>query len=119
MGTEPEIDLSYLNEITGGDNAVMVEMLQLFLSETPSQIELLIQHCKSGDWSALKDEAHKVKPTFLYLGLEDLHSIVLEVETNAKNRESLDQTLKLAETLKSEFDDCILLIQNKIEELNS
>ncbi len=103
------IDLTYLTEITAGDNDVMAEMIELFLAETPKQIELLKEYHEKEDWPQVGAEAHKLKPTFLYVGLSELNELTLQLEQRAKNKEGLGDIegfiKKIEEGYKSVVND--------------
>ncbi len=102
-----KIDLSYLNEITGYESEVMVEMIDLFLEETPKQIAILRESFKQEDWYQLGAEAHKLKPTFLYVGLSELNELTLKLEQFAKDRQNLDQIESMIEVLELGFGEVI------------
>ena len=84
------IDLSYLTEVTGGDESVIKEMLQIISKEIPGQIELIKENIRMEDWSSVASEAHKVKPSFLYIGKPELNELAVLIEQNARKREQLD-----------------------------
>ena len=88
-----QIDLSYLIDITGGENDIMIEMIDIFLSESEVVIQNLSEHYQAGDYQKLGAEAHKLKPTLLYVGLKDLHETTQQLETHSKagtNQESYE-----------------------------
>jgi len=119
MRSSEKIDLTYLKRITGDADSVMVEMLQLFLSETPTQIDLLIQHADSQDWKQFKAEAHKLKPTFLYLGLVDIHSMLEVAEDNAANENSTEEIKSISVQIKEDFEILLPDLKEKIEEYSN
>jgi HPt (histidine-containing phosphotransfer) domain-containing protein len=86
-----KLDLSYLEEITGGDNEIMLEMIDIFLTESEIAIQELQTIYEQNDWQALGAQAHKLKPTLLYVGLKDIHEITLKLEKNAKQGTMSDQ----------------------------
>ena len=102
-----KIDLSYLNEITGFENEIMVEMIDLFLEETPKQITILRESFETENWNQLGAEAHKLKPTFLYVGLSQLNELTLEMEKFAKDRRNLDQIGEMIEELERGYSEVI------------
>ena len=79
-----KLDLSYLEEITGGDNEIMLEMIDIFLTESETAIQELRHIYEQKNWQALGAQAHKLKPTLLYVGLKEIHAITLKLEKNAK-----------------------------------
>lgn len=114
-----ELDLSYLEEITGGSSEMIAEMLQLFVNDTPAQISCIEKNVKDEDWDAVRAEAHKLKPTFQYMGMDDTHLLVAEVETKARNKEQLEAVPELVDLIKRNFNSVLGSFEKKIEELNS
>jgi hypothetical protein len=63
------IDLTYLLQKTKANPVVMIEMISLFLQQTPLLIELMQSSLKSNDWKGLQSSAHKIIPSFLIMGI--------------------------------------------------
>ena len=77
------LDLSYLKEMSGDSAEFIIEMIDLFKSQTPLYIAELQQAVDARDWSAVASVAHKIKPTFVYVGREDARSHMQQIEDNA------------------------------------
>ncbi len=101
-----KLDLSYLEEITGGDNEIMLEMIDIFLTESETAIQELRQIYEQKDWAALGAQAHKLKPTLLYVGLKEIHEITQKLEKNAKQG-----------TMTEHFDEWIQQITDGYHEI--
>ncbi len=99
-----KIDLSYLEEVTGGNTDIIKEMLELFLSETPQQIQLIQEKCKLKEWQGVSAEAHKLKPTFLYVGLQESNEKLTKIEHGARNNQNLDELIELINSVEREFN---------------
>ena len=114
-----ELDLSYLEEVTGGSSEMIVEMLELFKNETPEQLSSIEENIANQDWDKVRAEAHKLKPTFQYVGMESSYQLITAVETNARNREQLDTISELTDSIKRNFEKALKSIESRIEELRS
>lgn len=114
-----KVDLSYLEEVTGGSTEIIKEMLELFLSETPTQIQLLKEKCQLSAWNEVRAEAHKLKPTFLYIGLEDSNAKLATIESNARSNENLDNISLLISSVENEFNEVQSEVQELIQKLSS
>ncbi len=114
-----ELDLSYLEEVTGGNSEMIVEMLRLFVNDTPDQLSNIERNVKDGDWDAVRAEAHKLKPTFQYVGMDGTHLLVAEVETKARNREQIERIPELVDSIIQNFNDVLGSLESKIKELSS
>ncbi|MEI6264569.1 MAG: ATP-binding protein [Sphingobacteriia bacterium] len=63
------IDLTYLLQKTKANPVVMIEMISLYLQQTPLLVELMQSSLKSNDWEGLQSSAHKIIPSFLIMGI--------------------------------------------------
>ncbi|HZH54791.1 MAG TPA: Hpt domain-containing protein [Sphingobacteriaceae bacterium] len=79
-----EADMSYLEDLSGGDQSLIIEMLRLFLSQTPGYLDSLSRHIDLGDWSNTQSMAHHIKPTLAYMGAEDMRQALIRIEQMAK-----------------------------------
>lgn len=77
---EEIIHLEALEEMTAGNPGMMLEMLELFLIQTPEMLQQLRNHYQRGDWTALGKVAHTLKPTFSYFGIENAMPWLLHLE---------------------------------------
>ena len=84
------IDLSYLKDVASGSSEFMIEMIGLFLAQTPSYFEQLHQHIQDENWSGAADIAHKIKPTLAFMGVESARISMAEIEQNARNLVNLN-----------------------------
>lgn len=100
-----QIDLSYLEDITGGDKEVIIEMLQLLIDESPKHIQNIQQHLANSAWDELGASAHSLKPMMLYVGLTDLNKLVQTIEQYSKKREQLDELQDLVHQLDHDFQE--------------
>lgn len=93
------LDLSYLREMSGDSSEFMVEMLDAFLKQTPLTMADLEKAILAQDWKATSEAAHKIKPTFFYVGREDARDHMQIMEKNARELVNLqDITEDFAET---------------------
>jgi CheY-like chemotaxis protein len=77
------IDLTYLKELSNGSQDFIQQMIKLFLEQTPQGIETMEAAYGSKDWKMLKAAAHKMKPSFGFMGISGLKDIVAELEEDA------------------------------------
>lgn len=81
-------DLSYLKEITGGESAIVIEMVEMFLAQVEEFKENLTNHLNNKNYIELGKEAHKAKSSVLIVGMEELgknlKKLQLLTEANAE-----------------------------------
>lgn len=82
--SKEDLDLSYLREMSGDSAEFMIEMLDTLVEQIPLYMEDLQKAVDAQDWKAVSEFAHKVKPTFYYVGREDVRDYVQVIERNAK-----------------------------------
>ncbi|MTI87115.1 MAG: Hpt domain-containing protein [Balneolaceae bacterium] len=112
-----KIDLGYLTDITGGDAEIMVEMIDLFLVETPKHIINMRSELANEEWQNVGAEVHKLKPTLLYVGLKDLHEVALALEENGRKEKNLDDIPGLINDIEDGFNEVIDELKEKKAEL--
>ncbi|WP_103665440.1 Hpt domain-containing protein [Gracilimonas amylolytica] len=112
-----KIDLSYLENMSGGDNAMIVEMIELFLQETPLHLDNLKEADQNSQWNKVASEAHKIKPIMLYVGLSELNLVCKKIEDNAKGDQDPELSNELIKQLEAGYKDVSGDLETKIEEL--
>lgn len=63
------IDLVYLNQRTKSNPKLMMEMISLYLSQTPPLINTIKQSLEDKNWQLLGAAAHKMIPSFSIMGI--------------------------------------------------
>ena len=64
--TREVTDLTYLKQVSNGDNNFIIEMINVYLKETPEAIKNLENHLKNKDWQKFRAVTHKMKPSFSF-----------------------------------------------------
>lgn len=75
---------NYLNEITGGDEEFIAELLSDFLAQTPGLINQIERAVAAGDGAALGAAAHALKGSARAIGADEFASIAAELEQAGK-----------------------------------
>jgi len=86
-----EIDLSYLSDIAGGSEEFMIDMIDIFIEQTPLYFEQLEQAVNSSDWKSVGDVAHKIKPTLAFMGINEAKDIMAEIERKARTSDNVSE----------------------------
>ncbi len=85
-GHYPRINLSYLKRISDGNDTFVIEMIEMFLNKTPLAIDQMKECFKENKWEELGKIAHRIKPSFAYVGLQDLQTTLTKIESCAENK---------------------------------
>lgn len=97
---EPEISLAYLSDIADGSKEFMVEMIDIFLKQTPDYLQELETGIAHQDWSTVAEIAHKIKPTFTFIGVEQATEAMSEIEKIARSGNELTQIATVFQQVK-------------------
>ncbi|MDO9374847.1 MAG: Hpt domain-containing protein [Bacteroidota bacterium] len=65
---EPLTNLDKIRTQTQSDPGLMVDLLYIYLDQTPSLINTMQVAVANGDWPLLRAAAHKIKPSFRIVG---------------------------------------------------
>lgn len=84
MTMELTVDLTFLNEISDGDQDFITDVLNTFLAEMPKDMAQLKHAIEQQDAVDIGRVAHKTKSTLQTLGLHDLKELAYSIEQRAK-----------------------------------
>lgn len=73
-------DLTYLIEISNGDNSFIKEMIEVYIQQTPEALANLEKYLIEKDWKMLQGVTHKMKPSFTFFGLKEMYTIIDSME---------------------------------------
>lgn len=107
------LNLSYLTDMVGDNPAFIIEVLDTFLQQTPISIAEMEQFLITKNWEKLADDAHKIKPTFIYIGRADLKGLIHDIENNARNKINQEQIYHDFKRLKQ----LVSLLYQQLEDL--
>ena len=88
--TKKHIDLTYLKQLSNGSNKFIDEMITVFMEQTPIEISNLEKYLLSKEWKSLRSTAHKMKPSFSFMGIKELENDIKLIEEYAANETNLD-----------------------------
>jgi len=85
------IDLKYLNTRTKSNPQLMMEMISLYLEQTPTLIEAMNKGLAEKDWGALHAAVHKMIPSFAIMGIStDFEIMAKKIQDYAGALQQLD-----------------------------
>ncbi len=77
-------NLNYLNERTKSNRVLMMEMISLYLEQTPPLIDTMKQSLLDEDWKSLQATVHKLIPSFSIMGISaDYENMARKVQEYA------------------------------------
>ncbi|MGB1383896.1 MAG: Hpt domain-containing protein [Flavobacteriales bacterium] len=108
-------DLTYLQQVFHGNEAMVQQIVELFLEQAPqfsTEMDMCIRQAR---WSDLHPVAHKLKSSVNMLGMAGLAPLVLEIERKSKFNQDLASLPGLVSDLNSEME---LVCQTLSHDLN-
>ncbi len=111
------LDFSYLIDMVGNEPAFLIELIDTFLVQIPvfiTEIDAAVIAC---DRVKISNYAHKIKPTFSYIGRNDIKNFVHQIENEVKNTFSLEKTALDVEKLKIMLEYVLLQLEKEKSKL--
>ncbi|MFV8337037.1 ATP-binding protein [Flavobacterium sp. RSP29] len=110
------IDLVYLNQLTKSNPTLMMEMISLYLVQTPPLISAIKQSLEEENWQLLSAAAHKMIPSFAIMGMspnfENIAKKIQEFAIAQDKSTGIDNLVMQLEAI------CIQACQELQEEFN-
>ncbi|NNF01873.1 MAG: hypothetical protein HKN22_04245 [Bacteroidia bacterium] len=110
-------NLDFLHEISDGNMEFFKEFIQTFLDSAPESLEHLQKAIESNDWETIKKTAHKIRPSFNYLGLKDLEKTANKLEQYASEGTNLGEIPAMVEEICTVCSKAIAELQNDLRSL--
>ncbi|CAM4132284.1 PAS domain S-box protein [Flavobacterium sinopsychrotolerans] len=89
-------DLVYLNQRTKSNPKLMMEMISLYLAQTPPLITTIKQSLAEKNWTLLGAAAHKIIPSFAIMGMSpDFENMAKKIQDSAIAQEKTDEIADL------------------------
>ena len=110
------IDLEYLSTRTKSNPILMMEMISLYLEQTPPLIQAMRQSFLAQDWNTLQATVHKMIPSFSIVGINpDFEKMAQKVQEFAASQQ---QTGTISDLVEQIENICLQACTELIEELN-
>jgi len=63
-------NMDYMNKLTKSNPKLIMEMIELYLKQTPTLLKLMGESFNNKDWDILRSAIHKMIPSFLIMGIK-------------------------------------------------
>jgi hypothetical protein len=107
-------DLSMVQSVSGGDEAFIKKMVNLFIETVPQNWQEMNRAMQAENWEQVGKTAHKLKSTLDSMGIKTVRQDIRTVEANARAKESLEVIPSLVERIGEVINNCILQLQAEI-----
>jgi len=110
-------NLNYLNVRTKSNRVLMMEMISLYLEQTPPLINTMKQSLLDKDWKSLQATVHKMIPSFSIMGISvDFENMAKKVQEYANTQQ---QTGDITEMVMKLEKVCMQACNELEEEFNA
>jgi len=90
------VDLTYMSKRTKANPELMMEMIALYLEQTPPLISKIKQSVDDKDWNSLYAAVHKIIPSFSIMGIhKDFENMAKKIQEYASTQQHLDELPEL------------------------
>jgi HPt (histidine-containing phosphotransfer) domain-containing protein len=110
-------DLSYLKEITGGENSIVIEMVEMFLEQVDEFKENMTKYLNDKNYIDLGKEAHKAKSSVLIVGMEELGKNLKKLQLLTEANEEIETYPDYVKMFMEQCDGAIVELRAEIEKL--
>lgn len=94
-------NLTYLLQKTKSDKELMMEIISLYLEQTPPLIMAMKQSLRDKDWHALQVTAHKMIPSFSIVGIhKDFELMAKKIQDYSITQELTNEIQSMVNTLE-------------------
>ncbi len=100
------IDLTELNNVADGDQDFMQETIRLLMQEIPDNLDHIKQYVAQRDVVSLKSLIHKMKSSFMLIGMKEVWPLVGTIEKSDS-----------PDTIFEQVPEFVKICQETVEEL--
>lgn len=111
-------DLELIRNLTKNQKDSMIKMLQVFIEKSASELQQLNEYTEQKDWEKVASITHKMKPSFAYLSMKQLESLVQQIHHLSKSRDQLDVIPKLVQNTNSLLSFVIEQLKEEIKKIS-
>jgi len=112
-------DLTYLNELSEGNEEFFREFITLFLQNAPETIKEVLAGIHSDDWERVRQAAHKLKPSLSYIGMKEEYDLTARIEEFAKTKTHLEQIPLMAEKISKACEQAYIELEKGLHSFNT
>lgn len=112
-------DLSYLREMSDGNEDFFREFISLFLQNAPFSLNEIDEGIKNSDWEKVRQASHKLKPSLSYVGMKEMNAKAAKMEEYAKTQTNLELIPALAEEIRKACEQAFMELEKEIQTIQT
>jgi HPt (histidine-containing phosphotransfer) domain-containing protein len=104
----PLIDLSYINEISGGDEGYIREVVGIFVDTMASGMPKLTDLIRnSGDFDSIQKQAHFLKSSAGIIKITGVYDNLVKIDLLSKQRTGLDEIKQSLNVIITNYNEAL------------
>lgn len=112
-----KIDLTYLQEMSGGNQDLVLEMIDIFKGQVDAFANEMETHLSNKDYLSLGKLAHKAKSSISIMGLSDLSNDLKSLENLAKEGKHTEKYPGLIDKFKQGTKEAVKELDEVLQNL--
>ncbi len=111
-------NLDYLKSVTPGSNAFAIQVIKLFLQDTPIEIEKIKAGLTNSNYEEIYKNAHKIKPSVSMVGSpKEVYDTLLKINEFSKAEINMDQLKDLIHFFDTEISKIYIDLEESLKEM--
>jgi HPt (histidine-containing phosphotransfer) domain-containing protein len=110
-------DLSYLKEITGGENSIVKEMVEMFLDQVDEFKMNLTKFLNEKRYFELGKEAHKAKSSVLIVGMEEMGKRLKKLQLLTEEGKEVETYPEYVKMFIEQCDAAVIELKEELKKL--
>lgn len=110
-----ELDLSVLQDLSGGDSVYICEVLNIYMEAMDTGLDKLMRATYHSDFESIEKQAHALKSSAGIVKVANMYDELQEVETLGRKREDMKRVYELVISLQEQYSAAISLIEEEIK----
>jgi HPt (histidine-containing phosphotransfer) domain-containing protein len=109
-----KINLAYLKQVAGDNQEFIIQMIEMFLQRTPEALHEMEEKFLTQSWEDLRNIAHRIKPTYTYVGLSDIHQVLSKIEKCCQTKTNLETISEMIEQVETLSETAFTELQKEL-----
>lgn len=117
---KPCIDLTYLNERTKSNPSLMMQMISLYIEQTPPLLNTMKESLHTKNWKMLHSAVHKIIPSFSIVGIpKNFHQMAVKIQEYAHLQEMTEEISTLVNELENVCTQACVELKLEFEKIKN
>lgn len=108
---KPLVDLSYLRDMSEGNDGFVQQMISIFKTDSPKLINEMRAAFEGKEWEKLSKVAHKYRSPTVIMGMKSVSELAEKVEYNDYSKENFSEIESLISQIDKQSIEAINYIQ--------